>query len=179
MTDDLLKGLAAQAANMGKADIQHRGELHGVLAVYYEGQGLHRMRKVEALLIEKCGKGWLNDEGAKHAIFGILCFGANVIPPDAIVVAFAANLYVSNKAGDKGPKVPGDRLISIAQTKDRVCLRDQELRGGSLIGEPKIVFVDQIDWKGRLKLFGEPPPDIAAESERILHEMVYGKGKPQ
>lgn len=178
MTDKLLEGLAAQAANMAKADLQLRGQINGVLANYFEGQGLHRMRTIETLLEQNVGKDWLNLDGAKHHIFGVLCYGASLITPDALVVAFAANAYYSNAAGDKVEKVPGDRLIAIAQTKERVCLRDQEIRGRLVIGEPRIMFVDQADWKGRLKLYGEAPPEIVREGERILAEMVRQEKTP-
>jgi hypothetical protein len=178
MTDKLLEGLAAQGANMAKTDMQHRGQINGVLASYFEGRGLRRMRKVEALLEEKIGKDWLNHDAAKHATFGVLCFSVQHIPPDAVVIAFGANMWMSLDPAAKGDKLPGDRLISIAQTRDRVCIREQEIRGRLVIGEPRIMFVDQADWKGRLKIFGEPPPEIAAAGERMMHEMVFGKGKP-
>lgn len=42
MTDELLKGLAVQVANMAKTKMRYRRRLNGILAVYIEGHGLRR-----------------------------------------------------------------------------------------------------------------------------------------
>lgn len=55
MTDALLKGMAVQVANMAKTDLRYRHQINGILATYFEGRGLRRMRKTEKTCQEIAG----------------------------------------------------------------------------------------------------------------------------
>ena len=50
MTDPELQGIAAQAHNMAKRDLQ-LGQFNFLVAAYCAGERLHRMRQVEALIV--------------------------------------------------------------------------------------------------------------------------------
>jgi len=194
MTDELLKGMCAQVANMAKTEIRYRHCLNGILATYFEGQGLHRMRKVEKLVEEKVGPDWLNFGGAKDIIFGILCLGANVIPPDAIVISTVINDYRRLPAFDALPPdeqkrvwdapvwppppqyfQAHDALMVVAQSPERVCTYSQKLLGDLLIGEPDILLFPQAEWNGRLKMYGVEPPSEIVETFAKMQAEAGGK----
>ena len=186
ITDALLQGMTAQVANMAKTEMRYHHQLNGILAIYQEGEGLHRMRKVERLIEEYEGKAWLNSGRAKDIVFGVLSLagGSTGLPtgvaaPDAIVIATAGDRFEPTAAllalppeeqdrimrttlPREAPEYfqPHDVLMVLAQTAERVCVRTQRLRmpGALLVGEPEIRCGPQEGFDGRLKLYGVAPP---------------------
>jgi hypothetical protein len=194
MTDEKLKDLACQVATMATVELSVRHELNGVMAEYWQGIGLRRMKALEKTAIEMYGKDWLNSGRAKQFIFGLLCATVGVMPPDAVVISTGINDYevtpaflalrederrriFEERIARNYPQyfVPRRALMVTAQTPERVCLYRQRLQNGLLIGEPEIDFVPQSEFKGRLKVFGaDPPPEIAKAFEDWLKEHGHG-----
>lgn len=183
MTDNLLKGLAHQGANMAKTDLRYRHQINGVLAFYLEGEGLHRMRKLELEIEGKFGRGWLDSGKAKDIVSGLLCLATKACSPDAIVIVTGADKFEPTAAFDaltedeqervfrsQHPRdmpqyfEPHDALVSVAQSPERVCVFTQRLRGDLLIGEPEVRFFPQAAFDGRLKIYGVDPPAKMAEA---------------
>jgi hypothetical protein len=187
MTDELLKGMCAQVANMAKTELRYRHELNGILACYHEGEGLHRMRDMERLLVELAGKAWANSGRAKDAIVATLCLGTKsvrVAQPDAIVICTAGDKYYPTPAFDALPPdekdrifeathprnmpqyfEPRDVLMVLAQSSERVCIYAQRIQmpGELLLGEPEIIVTPQAAFNGRLKIYGVEPTAEALE----------------
>src|SRR5215831_1034941 len=69
MTDTELQGIALQALNLAKRDIEQKGTLSGLLAVSYPGEGLKRMTGVEEIIVEKLGEDWLSSSAKKNVAF--------------------------------------------------------------------------------------------------------------
>jgi hypothetical protein len=174
MTDELMKGLAAQAFNMARRDMQ-RGEFNFLLAVYYEGEGLHRMTKVERVIIEILGEDWLNHGRAKDAGFGVMREAVGRSEVEAIVfgcvinnftptekfrsLAPAAQDAILNDNHDRhwqevktGNFKVCDALLTTVQTPTRLCICKRNLEGS---GEQRFDFLDQAEFRGRMKLFGD------------------------
>lgn len=191
VTDKLLKGLAAQGANMGKTELRHRHKLNGILAAWHHGSGLHRFRKIEKLAEEHFGEGWLNIGQAKDDIFGVLAAGTTVgAIAEAFVIVSAANRFMPTPAlkalppeefericEDSHPRdlpqyfQPQDILLVVAQSPERVCIFTQRLQipGFLLIGEPDIRCGPQAGFNGRLKIYGgEIPRDIAESIKAFM-----------
>ena len=182
VTDDVLRGLCAQAFNLAKLDLE-RGRFNFLLASYHHGERLHRMTKVEKLIIEKCGQDWLNNGAAKDVAFGLLRIATTAIPPDALVFASVTNMFrptekfhaLDQEAKDRlmhtGPDAHHrgvreglftrvDALVTLAQTPLRVCQYFQECSPrGVAVGPPDVHIGDQSQFDGRLKFFGKPSPE--------------------
>ena len=175
--DQLLKGLAAQALNMAKRELQ-QGKFDCVIATYTRGKGLYRMRKLELLIIEKHGENWLNSGRTKDAGFGMLRLAVDMFPPDAFAFVSIVNAFgptekllamgveavrelgLSNhdrhhQAVAEGLLEVHDELFAIVQDPLRVCTYRQRCNRRGIIGEPTVHFSDQEHWGGRLKMFGE------------------------
>ncbi len=188
ITDKQLQGMCAQVANMAKTELRHRHKLNGILAVYFEGSGLRRLRKLEMDIEKHAGEAWLSSAQAKDIVFGTLCGAAGEIPPDAIVVSTGVDKFEPTAAflalppGEQEriaqlyprdvPEYfqPYDALMSLAQTAERVCCCYQRMQvpGFLLIGEPETVFWPQSKFGGRLKFYGiEPPPGVRMAIERL------------
>ena len=62
MTDQILEGIAAQAFNMARLELERR-KFNFLLASYHESDGkkLYRMSKIEAFIVQQLGEGWLNE----------------------------------------------------------------------------------------------------------------------
>lgn len=174
ITDKQLQGMCAQVANMAKTELRTGRGLHGIIASYIEGEGLHRMRKVEALAIERLGEDWTNSPAAKEMVFSGLALCAKATKPDAFVLCTGGDNYRQNASFDALPREEQERLMDAyhpkhmpeyfrahdvlmvtAQTPERVCIYVQDMRipGYLLIGEPEIRFWPQSANVGRLKLF--------------------------
>jgi hypothetical protein len=179
MTDEKLKFLAKQCAAMAKTELRTKGEINCILVSYHQDCGLHRMRKVEKLIVELAGEGWLNSPARKERAFGILC-AANAlspVPPEAMVIVTVADQWVGNEAFaalppeeqqriyEENPRnrlyfAPRDVVIATAQTPERLCMYWQRLQGTLLIGEPHADFFNQAEFSGNLKVYGDPPPEL-------------------
>lgn len=183
MTDAQLEGIAAQALNLAKRD-QERGRFNFLLATFHQEDGaLHRMTKIEALIIANLGEEWLNDGAAKDLGFGLLRKAVGLMPPDAIIFVTAANMF---KPTEKMKKLPFeeqerrarlghdenhrlakqgyyeiiDCLIAVAQTPERVCHRIQPVAPrGQTPDAPHTQMFDQKHFDGRMKFYGEPSPE--------------------
>lgn len=178
MTDAELQGVAAQALNLAKRDMQ-QNKFNFLLASYHVGDvpPLHRMQKVEALIIEKLGEDWLNNGKTKDAGFRMLRFCIDVLPPDAVVFVTAANRFQPtakfetltevqrqelldaghdrhNQAAKEGLLELHDCLCAIAQTPTRVCNYMQDFLCGHPVGNPDTSFFPQANFDGRIKMFG-------------------------
>ena len=94
LTDQELEGLAAQAFNMARRDLEQRRGFNCLLASYHAGESLHRMERLERLLAEKLGERWVGDASVKEAAFDLIRMATGMLPPDAIVIACAVNRFV-------------------------------------------------------------------------------------
>jgi hypothetical protein len=95
LTDAQLHGLAAQACNMCKRDMERR-EFDGFFLAAYNASDerpLFRMVKIEKLLNERLGEDWLNSGRTKDCGFGLLRACIDTMPPDAIIIATVANRF--------------------------------------------------------------------------------------
>lgn len=180
MTDAELKGIAAQALNMAKLDLE-RGTFSFLFALYFEEEDppLRRLRNIEQLISERLGKDWLNFDDKKALAFRILREGASVAPPDAIVIATAINSFRSTerfnalpeaqqrkiekrgmrairKAVTAGLFTRADGIQVVVQTPERVCHCVQDFDSNHQpVGGPRIQLVPQSNFGGRLKMFGQ------------------------
>lgn len=176
ITDPELKGLGAQALNLVKRDLE-QGTFNFLLAAYHIGERLYRLKKVEALIIERLGEDWLNSGSKKDIGFHILRMAVQVAPPDAAVFATVANAFTPterflalpvsqrhelldagydrhHRAVAEGFLTVGDALCAIVQTPERVCQYTQDLQGGQPKGKPRSLILPQANFSGRLKMFG-------------------------
>lgn len=182
MTDDELKGIAAQSLNLAKRDLE-RNQFNFLLAAYHAGDvpPLFRMRKVEALIIEKLGADWLNHGPAKDAGFGVLRLVTGMRPPGAVAFVTACNRFMGTerfqklspaeqekivRSGHDGHRRAVrdgllslvDSLVATVQTAERVCVYSQAVSDGGLTGAPEVHLFDQSDFDGRMKLYGGGVP---------------------
>jgi hypothetical protein len=185
MTDEALRGIAAQCANLCKTEMRNKRSFNALIATYNKSDGLHRMRKIERTIIEMCGEDWLNNGAAKEAAFGVMRMGLSVIPQECIVFATVANDFEPTARFERLPKEekhriakepgniwdrvkagyfePHDALVVTVQTPQRVCVYKQRMLGASLfVGEPIVGCCDQVNFYGRQKMFG----DLRAEDVR-------------
>lgn len=177
ITDSELQGLALQALNMAKKD-HMQGKLCCVIATYHEGEGIHRMRIIEDLLVKKLGQDWLNKGNSKDFAFGLLRKAIRHQPCDAFVFACAGNQFNKTEAfsqldpqeqkpilGDshdrhhqavkEGLFSIHDAIQTIAQTANRVCAYIQVMSNNyEFEGPPQVQFFDQYEFQGRMKMFG-------------------------
>lgn len=147
MTDEILKGLAAQCANMCKTEMRNRRKFSVLMAVWNEGEGLTRARDFEKTIAGIAGEQWLNSEAAKKAAFKVVRESLEKLPMDCFIFASIASV-------SKDFAEPETVLAVTAQTATRVCLYRQRLQGRLFVGEPAIVFVDQADFDGSMKVYG-------------------------
>ena len=180
MTDEILKGIAAQAFNMAKLD-RERGQFIWLIASYYESdeRKLHRMSKLEKLVNGRFGEDWLNHHGKKDAAFGLIRFAVDTLPPDALAIATAINMFAPTDKLEKLPREEQQKLLEgghnghlkavakglftihdalsvIAQTPERVCLYSQVMgKRGESVGPPEVKAAPQAGFAGRLKMFGK------------------------
>ena len=179
MTDEELTGLARQALNMMKTALEvekHQGIL---LATCHEGEGIHRMRKIEDILKEKLGEDWLDHGPAKDIGFGLLrqCLTKFPTPPDAFITVTASNMFkptakmlalpvakqkkLHNQNHGEHHKLAAqgyyriiDSLTALVQTPKRICVCTQEVDRGALVGNPDSHLMNNDDFGGRMKMFG-------------------------
>jgi hypothetical protein len=177
MTDAELQGIALQALNMAKTEFEHTGSFGGLLAIYHQDKGLHRMTQIEVLIREKFGEDWLNNARKKEAAFHVLRIACSILRPEAVIFATAINAFRPTKKlmqmgseaieeildrGHPGHhKAVQDGLLSIrdaffasAQTAQRVCLYTQTIQHGRFTGQPDVHFLDQNQFDGNLKMYG-------------------------
>ena len=93
MTDPELEGIAAQAFNMARLDIERAKGFSLFFASYHEGEGLHRMDSVAEVIKEKLGEDWLNNGAKKDRAFGILRLAVDAMPPDAVDIGSVVNWF--------------------------------------------------------------------------------------
>jgi hypothetical protein len=190
MIDSELSGLAMQALNMAKRDLE-QGEFNFLLASYFEQEGLKRMRRLEAAVIARLGGGWLDSGKAKDFGFGLIKLATKVHPPDAIALVTLSNMFRPTPALEKlgrkqalailnaghdrhhravqeGLLMIEDALTANSQTAERVCLVTQHLmprlaggRGFDFEGQPKIGFMPQANFEGRTKFYGCDPSEYS------------------
>ena len=172
MTDEFMQGLAIEAFNMAKRDIE-RGKFSFLLATYHGEGRLHRMSKIEATIIRVLGEDWLNNGRAKDAGYGVLRDAVRILPPEAVVMASMIKLFTSTEKFQKLPHreqmeilngghdrqwqevaagnlAVCDALFVIVQTPTRVCIWKRSIPDG----EPQVDLLDQDDLGGRMKMFG-------------------------
>jgi len=178
MTDAELQGLTLQALNMAKKDIE-RKQFNFLLAIYHTGEGLHRMRRIEAHLSALAGEGWLNNGAAKDRVFGIIRMLVDAKPPNAFIFVTSSNMFLPtakmrampleeqkklvdgghdahHEAVKQGLYTLTDCLSAVSQSPERVCLYTQPVASdGSFRDQPEVHFIDQDCFGGRLKMFGE------------------------
>lgn len=177
MTDPELQGIAAQAFNMARTQIEFKGDFNFLLASYYAGEGLRRMTKIEKFIPQTLGEDWLNNGRKKDAAFDILRLALRLHPSDAIVFATGANIFTTTAKFDTLPKEEQEKLLKaghdkhhaavksgylklddalacVAQTPERVCSYTR------ILGDPdekaRALIFNQSEFDGRLKLYGEP-----------------------
>jgi hypothetical protein len=183
VTDEELRGMALQALNMAKRELERGKPLGCFMATHHAGENIHRMDMVEKLLAEKLGEDWLNDEDKKDIGFGLMrqLLGVawnNVEPPDAFIIVTEANRFEPTKKMQKLPQEEQlaiangghaghhravregyfklvDCLHALAQTPERVCLYVQPVDPPRFVGQPRVEFFDQKNFGGRLKMYGD------------------------
>jgi hypothetical protein len=179
MTDAELQGIAAQALNMAKRDLE-LDRFNFLLAAYNlcDQPPLHRMTEIEAVIIERLGANWLNSGRTKDLGFFVLRQAVDLMPPDAVVIATGVNRFQptqrfhklpeaqqrelmnsshdrQHKAVAEGLLTVGDALFAIVQTPERVCQYVQDYdRHRQPVGKPQPMFFPQEHFNGRLKMFG-------------------------
>ena len=179
MTDQELEGIAAQALNLARIDLERKKELGLFIASYHRGEGLHRMSRIEALLIERLGKHWLDSGARKEVGFKMLQIAFSHLISDAIVFVTPANMFrptdkmnalpieeqerlASHPDGHEGHHravkdgyfILVDCLSAVAQTRERVCSRIQPVVNGKFLDAPETRVFSQENFGGRLKMFG-------------------------
>jgi hypothetical protein len=193
MTDQELQGIAWQALNMAKTDLEHGNEFSGLIATYFEGEGLRRMTRIEKQIREQIGIDWLNNGAAKDAVFDVLRMGARVQPVDGFVFVTAANYFRStekltaldpaeverqlakghdhhHRMAKEGLLTIQDSLIATAQTPERACIIVQAVGPkGEFVDKPDTRYFDQAEFDGRLKMFGE------GRYQRTPHHSTRGR----
>jgi hypothetical protein len=180
MTDAQLEGIAAQALNLARLDLE-RGKFNFLVACYHDGRGLHRMSTLESDINAKLGEGWLNSGETKDAAFGLFRFCVDILPPDAFIFVSVGNEFRPtakllaldeakrleiigaghdrhHRAVAEGLMTVRDVLQAVAQTPTQVCLRRQPCtpRGMSLDEPPTTRMMPQDRFSGRLKMYGDP-----------------------
>jgi len=178
MTDAELQGIAMQALNLAKKDCECKSKFKGLIACWYEGEPLRRMTTVETAIVEKLGPDWLDHGYKKDHAFQILRAACDALKPDAMVFVTATNMFEPTakliQLGEKAVKKLvqethdahhqavrdgllsiQDALIATAQTPQRVCLYRQPYRNSEFIGRPEVALFAQVEFGGRLKMYGE------------------------
>lgn len=179
MTDKELQGIAAQSFNLARRDLE-KGCFNFVLASYFSGEGLKRLKSIERAIIDQLGEDWLNHGRTKDVGFQILRICVDTMPPEAVVFVTGVNMFHrTEKLRAMGPEAekalmgPGsthnqhhaavkeglltvhDGLTAVAQTPERVCIYQQMVdRRYRPIDQPQTNFFDQETFGGRLKMFG-------------------------
>jgi hypothetical protein len=152
-----------QGFNMAKVDLEH-DRFNFLMATYFESEGLKRMAKLEATIIDKLGGNWLNSGRTKDIGFGLIKLAVSIQPPDALVFVTVCNAFKPTSAMLALPKkkrhsildaghdrhheavkegllTVEDALWSIAQTCDRVSSAVQPIVQGrdgvAFSGQPR------------------------------------------
>jgi hypothetical protein len=190
VTVEILKGLAMQALNMAKTECEQKRFMGLFLATYHEGEQLHRMARLEAMIAKMLGADWLNDGGKKDAAFSLLCEACKAVPPDAIVCVMASNMFRETPKMEALPEERRrtmldrghdyhhqlvkegmleivDSMTSLAQSREDVVLFAQEVDDGRFIGQAECkIECKQAQFDGRLKLYKDEP--MSPEMQRFL-----------
>ena len=179
LSDEDLKGIAAQALNMAKHDLE-LGRFNFLLAACNESGTIKllRMAQAEALIIERLGQDWLNHGRTKDLGFSGIRSCIDLKPPDAVVFATMCNGFsmtekfhalapeqqkeLVNRGHDAHHQAVADGLMlcedilsAIVQTPERVCHYVQKVERGQFVGHPEARFSPQKDFDGRIKMFGK------------------------
>jgi hypothetical protein len=157
---------------------------------------------------DKLGKGWLGDDAKKDHGFYVLRLATAAMPPDAVILVSPTNMFKATaKAKAVAMANPGflkrmqtdtpeqrrervaeglleliDSVTAVAQTPERVCTCAQRVdRGGAYVGQPQVMFFDQAQFDGRMKMFGaeidEPDLEAIADFREALER--YRKERTQ
>lgn len=179
MTDAELQGFANQALNMARRDLRDpKVEFNFLLGLWFDnGEGFYRAKRIEALVIEKLGKEWLSSGAAKDFGFDLIRLSVKTMPPEAIVFVTATNQFIPTKKLLARPEEEQralansshdrhhegvkqglyeilDGLTAVAQTPERVCMCSVIV--GRTDIPPDIRLIEQDDFGGRLKMYGDP-----------------------
>jgi hypothetical protein len=177
VSDAELQGIAAQAFNMFKRDVERR-KFNFLLASYHAGQGIHRMAIIEAEIVERLGEDWLNGGRTKDIGFRMLRLATKLLPPDAVIFGSVVNHFRQtaklgeltdkqrhdliggghdrqHQAVKEGYLTVCDALAVVAQTPKRVCFYQQDFdRRLEPVGAPKTTLCGQDEFDGRMKMYG-------------------------
>lgn len=197
MTDAELEGIAAQALNLAKLNLE-RGGFNFLFADYRHGQGLKRLSEVENLIVAKLGEDWLNHGASKDVGFGVLRKVTSFFPPellpDALVFAsvindfkptpkfnklsraarhrITSNYQAAHKAVRDGILAMEDAIHVMVQTPARFCAYSQPIHREA---RPRVLFGAQGEFEGRMKLFGCDPAETAQMLSWLEPAMPGGK----
>jgi hypothetical protein len=198
MTDQELLGAARQTLNMARTDWELQGWPTSMVIASYHATDvppLHRMRKIEQLLQEKLGKGWLDDEAKKDHGFYVLRLATLAMPPDAVVIATPTDVFrttekfklrgeAAKRATDtrekrrqlvaEGRMELVDSVCATAQTPERICTVAQPVRRGVYVGEPTVTYWPQAQFDGRMKMFGAKIAGGDMEAVERFREVLEG-----
>jgi len=197
MTDQELEGFAAQAFNLARTEFQRKEKFNWLLASFHRGTGLHRMTKIEALVIELAGEDWMNDSAKKERVGYVLRIATHLMPPDAVALVSIADRWKPTDAfnalseADQKKIMDGPRasradaaslglltvdevMVCWAQTPSRVCSYQRTLNELE-DSQPLVQFGPMELFEGNFKLFGEVeiPPEAAEIFARRMAEKGY------
>ena len=208
MTDQELLGAARQTLNMARTDWELQGWPTSMVIASYHATDvppLHRMRKIEQLLQDKLGRGWLDDEAKKDHGFYVLRLATAAMPPDAVVIATPTDLFRTTAKAMANPGLltrmktehsPEQRCQRCAgglagvggspsrpwrRTPQRVCTVAQPVRRGVYVGEPTVTYWPQAQFDGRMKMFGVKIDERDREAVASFREALgrYRKRRTQ
>lgn len=196
MTDQELLGVARQTLNMARTDWELQGWPSSMVIASYHAcdePPLHRMRKIERLLQEKLGEGWLNDDAKKCHGFYVLRLATAAMPPDAVVIVTPTNMWRPTAkfklVGNAAKKATAtrerrdqlvaegrleliDSVTAVAQTPERVCTCMQPVERGVYVGAPTATFFAQAEFDGRMKMFGGGVSEEDLQAVQQLREAL-------
>jgi hypothetical protein len=149
VTDEQLKGLAHQAANMFRVDWE-QGKRPQMVICEYRGD-LNRLRRFEQTIAEKLGKNWAADKAAKVFLSRTMRTVVKNTHPEAMALAAGAERTTADNV-----LLEDQAIVGSAQTKDRVCFCICALQNET---PPRYEFYEASDVSGLFQLYRECEAD--------------------
>src|SRR5262249_32212795 len=161
MTDAKLQGYAAQALSLLKTDFDlGRSEPFLFAYVLDDNSRLRRVRNLEATMVQRAGRDWLDHRDKKAQVYGFLRLCTSLAQPEAVITANFIKMFLPTeklrplgqevlmkpvtapshhdhyRAVAEGLLAVHEALMALAQTKDRVCVYTHQCEKGQFDGKP-------------------------------------------